>query len=595
MVRYTFSYDNPNAHYISIEVNVPLKPNTEEKLQIHLPSWRPGRYELGNFAKNMKNFHVLSENGNPIPVKKISKDCWEINQLKSFNTASIFIKYDYYAAEINAGSSYLDEKQLYVNPVNCCVFIPEMLNEIHEVELKLHKQFKLACSLPHQGNKLRAKNFDELADSPFIVSDTIQTFKLNVKDVDFHLHFQGECWPNFTIIENDFKAFCTSCINFFDGIHVKEYHFIFQVLPYPFYHGVEHVSNTVIALGPGYNLMKWDLYKELLGVSCHELFHTWNVKTIRPLEMLPYDFKKENYARTGFVYEGFTTYYGDKLLFTSGVFDEKEYFETLEERLNKHFHNYGRFNLSVADSSFDTWLDGYVQGAPYRKTSIYDEGCLIAFMLDVYIMSKTQNKNSLQNVLRVLYNEFYKKGKGYSEDDIVSIVENVSASFDNAQLACDTKEFFHAYVFGKNDFRNQLDKSFAYLGLELKAIPNSKCSERIFGFKFITLNNVCTISAVAPESPAWNKGLFINDEVLSINGFQVRNNLEEWLNYFVQKGETIRLIVSKSGSTKEVFLNSCLQSTVEASEEKTYYPMYKIINTSKEQANKNYIAWSKSE
>ena len=49
------------------------------------------------------------------------------------------------------------------------------------------------------------------------------------------------------------------------------------------YHGVEHITSTVCALGPGYNLMKGELYENLLGVSCHELFHAWNVKTIRPI------------------------------------------------------------------------------------------------------------------------------------------------------------------------------------------------------------------------------------------------------------------------------------------------------------------------
>src|SRR5690554_7327498 len=51
-----------------------------------------------------------------------------------------------------------------------------------------------------------------------------------------------------------------------------------------------------------------ELYKELLGVSSHELYHTWNVKSIRPEEMVPYDFKQENYSELGYIAEGVTTY-----------------------------------------------------------------------------------------------------------------------------------------------------------------------------------------------------------------------------------------------------------------------------------------------
>ena len=39
-------------------------------------------------------------------------------------------------------------------------------------------------------------------------------------------------------------------------------------------------------------------YEDLLGVCSHELYHTWNIKAIRPIEMLPYDFTKENYFLT---------------------------------------------------------------------------------------------------------------------------------------------------------------------------------------------------------------------------------------------------------------------------------------------------------
>src|SRR6476659_10108647 len=199
----------------------------------------------------------------------------------------------------------------------------------------------------------------------------------------FFLHFVGECRPDFKKLKKDFRAFTKKQIEFWGDFPVQEYHFLFQVLPAKFYHGVEHQRSTVIAIGPGYAINSGSTYDDILGVSCHELFHTWNVKTIRPVEMHPYNLTRENYARTGYVYEGFTTYYGDKLLLNSKVFSVKQYFTTLQERLVKHFHNYGRYNLSVADSSWETWLDGYVPGAPYRKTSIYDEGNLVAFMLDV--------------------------------------------------------------------------------------------------------------------------------------------------------------------------------------------------------------------
>jgi predicted metalloprotease with PDZ domain len=186
---------------------------------------------------------------------------------------------------------------------------------------------------------------------------------------------------------------------------------------------VEHTNSTVIALGPSYGVMNNKGYEDLLGVSSHELFHAWNIKTIRPVEMMPYDYSRENYSRLGYVAEGVTTYYGDVMLLRSGVFTEEQYLKTFNELLEKHFNNFGRLNLSVADSSFDTWLDGYKQGVPGRKASIYTEGALCAFMLDIIIRKNSNNKRSLDDLMRLLYEEFGKKQRGYSEGEYKSAAE----------------------------------------------------------------------------------------------------------------------------------------------------------------------------
>ena len=187
--------------------------------------------------------------------------------------------------------------------------------------------------------------------------------------------------------------------------------FIFQITPYKSYHGVEHTKNTVLLLGPAEDIMD-ERYEDLLGVCSHELYHTWNIKAIRPKEMLPYNYTKENYFRTGFVAEGVTTYMGDLMLYNSSVFNWDEFIKTQNQNLERHLMNYGRFNLSVADSGFDNWLDGYKIGAPDRKVSIYPDGALCMLMIDLEIIHNTNGKSSLHTVMKDLYNNFRIKRKG---------------------------------------------------------------------------------------------------------------------------------------------------------------------------------------
>ena len=51
-MKYFVKYNNPERHFIDFKLVVDT--NEINFLKLQLPSWRPGRYELGNFAKNIK-------------------------------------------------------------------------------------------------------------------------------------------------------------------------------------------------------------------------------------------------------------------------------------------------------------------------------------------------------------------------------------------------------------------------------------------------------------------------------------------------------------------------------------------------------------
>ena len=569
MIHYSFYQKNPASHYIYIDM---LVDNiTSEKMQLQLPAWRPGRYELGNFAKNVKRVDMFNEKDEAIGFTKLNKDLWEV---ETKNCSSIKITYSYYAAELTAGSCFADTTQMYVNPVHCCLYVVGRTDEEHKMELKIPENYKVACSLKNENNTLTAKDYEELVDSPFIASAGIITDVYKVNGINFYLHFNGECKPDFTLIKKDFEAFTKKLIAFWGDFPYDEYHFLFQILPVKFYHGVEHKKNTVIAIGPGYAVNTGATYENILGVSCHELFHVWNVKTIRPAEMQPYNYTKENYARTGYVYEGFTTYYGDKLLLASDVFNVQQYFETLQERLTKHFHNVGRYNLSVAHSSWETWLDGYVPGAPYRKTNIYDEGNLIALILDVKIMQATANKKTLHDVCILLYERYGKKEIGYTEQNIVELVNEISGK--------NFSEFFKDYVYTPNDFETPLRETFDYLGIDFEKQNSKVVSENNYGFKTIDNGNFARVSLVHPYSPAWKAGLFTGDEIMSVDNMMLKTNLNDWLNYFSEK-DVVTLTVNSGEQLKTLQLQKDKKGT-------TWF-FNPVLKLKDEKASENFDLW----
>ena len=537
MIKYNISYKNPHKHLIDFELTTSTK--NKEKLQFQLSAWRPGRYELADFAQNIINWQAYNEKDEKLSFKKITKDLWEV-ECKNCNEIKII--YNFYANQLDAGACYLDEHQLYINPVHCMFYITDRINDEYHLKMNLPKNYTIASSMLQVGNVLKVKGYDLLAESPIICSDSLQHDSYIVSGITFNLWFQGKCQPNWKKLKKDFTAFTKSQINHFGGFPVDEYHYFFQITPFRSYHGVEHTKNTVILLGPGNEIMD-KRYEDLLGVCSHELYHTWNIKAIRPIEMYPYDYTKENYFRTGFVAEGVTTYMGDLMLYNSGVFNWNEFVKTQNQNLERHLMNYGRFNLSVADSGFDNWLDGYKLGAPNRKTSIYPDAALCMLMVDIEIIKNSNGKSSLHSVMKELYKEFALKSRGYSENDF----QNICVKYGGEKV----KEIFKNHIYGTSNYVPSLETALDLVGLQLKEKKNANLSAQYFGFVAIKENERLIIKKVEPDSEADQNEIAVEDEITEINGIKIKNNFSDTLKECKNK---VTFKIKKKFSEKDITL-----------------------------------------
>ncbi len=569
MTRFTFNADNHSQQFVKISVE--FKTSREETI-LQLPSWRPGRYELANFAKNIRDFKVLDANDKQLSASKQTKDSWKIDTSK---TDLITVTYSFYANILNAGSTYLDENQLYVNPVNCCIYSEESFSDEVFIELEIPSFWDVASSMEKIDSGYKVSNFDELFDTPFIASSQLQHEEYESNGTKFHVWFNGEVKPEWERLIKDFKAFTDAQIARFTEFPTKEYHFLNHILPYKAYHGVEHSKSTVISLGPSYDVFG-KLYKELLGVSSHELYHTWNVKAIRPIEMYPYDFTKENYSKLGYIAEGVTTYQGDLFLLKSGVFSEKQYLNELTAQFQKHFDNFGRFNYSVAESSFDTWLDGYEVGAPGRKVSIYTEGCILAFSIDVRIRVATDQKYGIDEVMKRLYFNFAQEDKGVSEKDYQKMIEVVAEeSFQS---------FFDDYYNGTRAYEGLIIDTLELLGYDLHHEPSKKYAEGRLGFKTVSKGGNEVITALYPSGPADLARLMKGDEIIAVNDFACQGAMDKWLNYFDDDVKTVTVL--RGGK----FLNFTFPEVM-----RNFYMTYSIVENKKDikVQKRTRLAWKR--
>lgn len=566
-VTYNISCKNPGTSFIQFKVRFELNAG-QDKFIFKLPNWRPGRYELAGFAKNIRGLKCVAKNG-MLDFEKKEASVWEVflDGNESFE-----VVYEYYAAQYDAGSTWVDLSQLYLNPVNCFIYSDNCKPGNIVVNIKVPDDYIFATSLVEGENKsqLIPVDFDELFDSPIVASNQIRHASYRINNTPFHIWFIGECSPDWKKIITDFNAFTNEAMKAFGSFPFDEFHFLIHILSEKAYHGVEHLKSTVITLGPGYELMEKEGYDRLLGISSHELYHAWNVKTIRPAAMVPYDYQKENYTSMGYLTEGVTSYMGDLLLLQSGVFSKKKYLINLENYLVRHTTNDGRYYYSVMESSMDTWLDGYSLGIPNRKTSIYVEGALLSFLLDMMIMEATDFEKSLHHLMKDLYEDFGQKGVGVTNDNFVSLADKY------------TKGRFSIELWPKynspSDLTEEVSQYLSLLGLELK-FQDSSLTQNKLGIQFYP--DTSKLLRVAKDSPAEHAGLSFDDELISVNHLPANNNALQWIEYFEGK---VEVEVKKKGG---VVRTSLLPDT-----KKRFFPVYSILEKSKP-SKKEQLAFQK--
>ena len=500
MIQYKISCPNPASQFLQIELRFDCQ--AQERIHLQLPAWRAGRYQIANYAQNLRGFTASNLNGESLPFTKTSKDRWEY--LASENT-TLLVRYSYWAGKMDAGSAWVDDQQVYVNLVNCCFELLGRSTEPIAVQLDLEDYPHRAVTLTRsEASNWMAENYQILADATVLAAKNLHRETYSVGSTQFHAWFHGDIHFDSTSFINQLQAFSSRMIADFGSFPEPEYQFIFQLLPYPHYHGVEHRRGTVITFGPANSITEAEAMEELLGISCHELYHAWNVCRIRPEELLPYDFSRETYTQAGLVLEGVTTYFGDLYLLKSGVFNLPTYLRHLEKIVQRESQHFGWKNASIEESSIDLWLDGYVQGVQDRKVNIYSHGALICLCLDVQLLKEG---SSLALVMREMWETFGIPFRGYQLADFEKRIADRFAQPEKIT------EFFDAFVRGRADLFPVLEDCLQELGI---LIGTNETETTVFNALGIQVNAQQVIQKIHPESIA-HMHLMANDRLLSLD------------------------------------------------------------------------------
>ena len=349
--------------------------------------------------------------------------------------------------------------------------------------------------------------------------------------------------------------------------------------------GLEHLNST--ALGWRRNDFATDeAYRRFSSLVAHEFYHLWNVKRIRPDALGPFDYKNENYTRLLWVAEGITEYYANLTLRRIGLTSDRSYLNQMAANIQGLEETPGRLLMSAEESSFDAWIKYYRPDENSLNTSIsyYDKGEILGLLLDLEIRRRTKGAKSLDDVMRILYNDFYKKGRNYSPADFQKVCETVAGG--------SLEEFFARYVRGREEL--PYNEIFAAAGLRLEQagikfenlrdkLPEGVPLTAFLGADLENSGERLVVKAVRSGTPAYEQGLNANDQIVALDGMRVTKDTFEARLAEKKPGDTIRLTIFRFDDLRTI--NVRLGSRINAP-----YQIVALPDASEEQ-KRIYRAW----
>ena len=538
-VRYTIGWSNPASQLYEVSVTARA---AGEPIVFSLPAWRPGRYIVQNYAANVQGVRASDEGGNPLPAEWIDLDSWRVDP---GSASSVTLAYEYYAHTFDAGSSTLTPDAAYFNPVNLLPWVEGRKGAPATLTIEAPADWTVATQLDPvagDGHAFSAPNYDRLVDSPTIAAPDLVVWDYEVGGVPYHLVFrvvQGELnlgeYTQERILA-DVARMTEEAVAIFGEAPFDEYWHLFQLVPYPFGHAVEHESSAsyviqdVIFTNP-------DGYDGFLSILAHEFFHAWNVKRARPAALWPYDYSAPQLTRLHWVTEGVTSYYESILRRRAGLLDDEKFYRENAGAINNLQNTPGRLVTSAELSSLTAWHSGYGDGNPYSSVSFYLKGSILGLLLDLTIRDATDGSAGLDDVMRLLMERYYRQDRGYPEDGFQSAAEEVAGrSLD---------EFFARYVAGTDEL--PYAETLEAVGLTARQDPQQATPAATFGWRLRKQGDDVTIVGLLPDSPALAAGIMRDDVLVSLDGEPVESAATDPFLSGHAPGDAVAVTVRRQG------------------------------------------------
>lgn len=434
-VRYEVTADRAALAIRRLHVTTTFTTSSTSPVVLSLPAWTPGAYEISNFASRVGGFGAV-QSGAPLRWDKLDFDSWRV---RPTGAGRVTIDFDFLADTLDNAMAWTRPDFALFNGTNLFLYPEGRPKEFAAtVTIRTEPDFRIATSLPSAGaaRTYRASNYHDLVDMPvFVGRFDLDSATISGKTVRYATYPLGtvsgaarmQAWDQLKrIIPVEVLVFGEAPWDSYSLLQIAD-------SSYGGYSGLEHASSHVDIVSPAF--IGSDFQPSLYA---HEIFHAWNVKRLRPTELVPYEYDRPQPTPWLWVSEGITDYYADLAEVRGGVIDPAGFYALTTGKIAEIEST---IPFALEDASVNTWIHPK-DGTEY---SYYPKGSLAGLLLDITIRDASDNHASLDQVMRDLYQTTYKRGRGFTSDDFWGAVRRAAngRSFD---------EFARRYVDGRESY-----------------------------------------------------------------------------------------------------------------------------------------------
>ncbi len=431
-IEYLLQVDDPPGIIFRVTMRIEVSEST---VTVAMPASTRGAF-IQNHAKYVLRFKASDENGEPLNWSRADKQTWRVHAGRAHTVTVIYDVHRNEEEELRLTTNWVSGKGGFLIGSSVFMYLPDYLNEPVTLKMRLPAQWEIATPLskgPTPGSFL-AGNYSELADAPVQFGE-MHRRTVAPAGISCHLIFDDHL-PEYDEKELDIKI--SNVISYqktlFQESPSREFWVFFHWRPDLEYGGGLARRNAIVM-----NIGKaWieDLPANLIGTFTHEFFHTWNFASFYPADLAAYDFSGENYTWASWFIEGITNYYVYLTFARTGPLKLDTFLSILSNDVTAYESSPGRGRLTLREADKAAWINAM------EYLNANNGGAVLGFLLDLKLRLESQNRFSLDDVMRSLYQECKKSGyRGYTEVSLIQAIRKTSS--------VDVRRFFELYVNGQ--------------------------------------------------------------------------------------------------------------------------------------------------